>query len=79
MRAPHYFIFHISTRPCISRRPLCLASCSVANEAADVCNSCPYRKSNPDVLMVQTSEMRGRDDAANGLNSTRRWCILVQR
>jgi hypothetical protein len=36
-------------------------------------------KSNPDVLMVQTSEVRGRDDAVNGLNSTRRWCILVQR
>jgi hypothetical protein len=40
---------------------------------------CPYRKSNPDVLMVQTSEMWVGHDAANGLNSTRRWCILVQR
>jgi hypothetical protein len=35
----HYFLFHISTRPCISRRPLSLASRSVANESADVCNS----------------------------------------
>jgi putative transposase len=41
--------------------------------------SCPYRKSNPDVLMVQTTEVRVGHDAANGLNSTRRWCILVQR
>jgi hypothetical protein len=40
---------------------------------------CPYRKSNPDVLMVQASEVRVGDDAANSLNSTRRWCILVQR
>jgi hypothetical protein len=41
--------------------------------------ACPYRKSNPDVLMVQASEVRGGHYAANGLNSTRRWCILVQR
>ena len=40
---------------------------------------CPYRKSNPNVLMVQTSEVRTGHDAANGLNSTQRWCILVQR
>ena len=40
---------------------------------------CPYRKSNPDVLMVQTSEVWGGHDTANGLHSTRRWCILVQR
>jgi hypothetical protein len=39
---------------------------------------CPYRKSNPDVLMVQTSEVWGRHDTANGLHSTRRWCIFVQ-
>ena len=37
------------------------------------------RKSNPDVLMVQTSEVWGWHDTANGLHSTRRWCILVQR
>jgi hypothetical protein len=35
----HYFLFHVSTRACISRRPLSLASRSVANESADVCNS----------------------------------------
>ena len=40
---------------------------------------CPYRKSHPNVLMVQTSEVRIGHDAANGLNSTQRWCILVQR
>jgi hypothetical protein len=32
---------------------------------------CPYRKSNPDVLMVQTSEVWGGHDNANGLHSTR--------
>jgi hypothetical protein len=40
---------------------------------------CPYRKSNPDVSMVQASEVRVGHDAANGLNSTGHWCILVQR
>ncbi len=33
--------------------------------------TCPYRKSNPDVLMVQTSEVWGGHDTANGLHSTR--------
>ena len=41
--------------------------------------TCPYRKSNPNVLMVQTSEVRIGHDAANGLHSTQRWCILIQR
>ena len=53
---------------------------AAAAVAADVRTStCPYRKSNPDVLMVQTSEVCGGHDTANGLHSTRRWCILVQR
>jgi hypothetical protein len=30
-------------------------------------------------MMVQTSEVRIGHDAANGLNGTQRWCILVQR
>jgi hypothetical protein len=29
--------------------------------------ACPYRKSNPDVLMVQISEVWGGHDTANGL------------
>jgi hypothetical protein len=29
---------------------------------------CPYRKSNPHVLMVQSSQERLGDDAANGLD-----------
>jgi hypothetical protein len=41
--------------------------------------ACPYRKSNPDVLMVQTSDVRVGHDAANSQNSTRHWRILVQR
>ena len=40
---------------------------------------CHYRKSTPDVLVVQSSEMWGGHDAANSLNSTRHWCVLVQR
>ena len=44
-----------------------------------IASRCPYRKSNPHVLMVQTSEVWGGHDTANGLHSTRRWCILVQR
>jgi hypothetical protein len=39
----------------------------------------PYRKSNPEVLMVQASEVQVGHDAANSLNSTRCRCILVQR
>jgi hypothetical protein len=31
---------------------------------------CPYRESNPDVLMVQTSEVQGEHDAANALSSS---------
>ena len=29
--------------------------------------------------MVQTSEVRVGHDAAKSLNSTQRWCVLVQR
>jgi hypothetical protein len=39
--------------------------------------TCPYRKSNSDVLMVQSSEVRLGNDAANGLNLPRNRCILV--
>ena len=35
---------------------------------------CPYRKSNPDVLMMQSTE-----NAANGLNTPRNRRILAQR
>jgi hypothetical protein len=38
--------------------------------AAEAAAGCPYRKSNPDVLMVQTSEVWGGHDTANGLHST---------
>jgi hypothetical protein len=42
-------------------------------------NRCPYRKSNPEVLMVQSSEERLRNDAADGLDRPRNRRILVQR
>jgi hypothetical protein len=38
---------------------------------------CPYRKSNSNVLMVQSAEVRLGNDAANGLNLPRNRCILV--
>jgi hypothetical protein len=40
---------------------------------------CPYRKSNPDVLMVQSSHERLGDDAASRLNGPRNRRILAQR
>jgi len=52
---------------------------AIERGATLIYQGCPYRKSNPDVLMVQTSEVWGWHDTANGLHSTRRWCILVQR
>jgi hypothetical protein len=41
--------------------------------------TCPYRKSNPDVLMVQPSEEWVGNDAADGLDRPRNRRILVQR
>ena len=40
---------------------------------------CRYRKSNPEVLMVQSSEERLGNDAADGLDRPRNRRILVQR
>src|SRR5271169_5481831 len=36
-----------------------------------ILSTCPYRKSNPDVLMMQASEERLGDDAADGLDHRR--------
>jgi hypothetical protein len=41
--------------------------------------TCPYRKSNPDVLMVQSAQDRQAENAANGLNTARNRRILAQR
>ena len=41
--------------------------------------SCPYRKLNSNVLMVQSSEEWLGKDAANGLDRPRNRCILAQR
>jgi hypothetical protein len=38
----------------------------------------PYRKSNPEVLMVQSAENGPRLDIAKSLNSTRIGCVLAQ-
>ena len=61
---------------CMRGRGRCLSSSAkeigecyrLAAEAR--CHPCPYRKLNPDVLMVQTPEVRVGYDAANGLKST---------
>ena len=42
-------------------------------------DTCPYRKSNPDVLVMQSSQERRGNDAASGLDRTRNGCILAQR
>jgi hypothetical protein len=48
------------------------------NYAVDTTNtSCPYRKSNPKVLVMQTSENRIGGDPANPLDRARNRCILV--
>ncbi len=44
-----------------------------------VLEACPYRKSNADVLMLQSAEEWLGNDAANGLDRTRNRCILAQR
>ena len=41
--------------------------------------ACPYRKSNPDVLVMQSSQERRGNDAASGLDRARNRCILAQR
>ena len=40
---------------------------------------CPYRKSNPNVLMMQSAQDRQAENAANGLNTARNRRILAQR
>jgi hypothetical protein len=45
----------------------------------DVRFTCPYRKSNPNVSMVQSSEERLGNDVANRLDDTRNRRILAQR
>jgi hypothetical protein len=41
--------------------------------------ACPYRKSNPDVLMVQSAQDRQAENAASRLNTARNRRILAQR
>ena len=40
---------------------------------------CPYRKSDPDVFVVQSAEMRLYDDPADALNFARNRRVLIQR
>ena len=41
--------------------------------------SCPYRKSDPNVLVMQSAEMRLCEDPSDDLNFPRHGCVLVQR
>ena len=47
-------------------------------EQSGLLGPCAYRKSNPEVLMMQSSQERLGNDAANGLDCPRNWRILVQ-
>ncbi len=40
---------------------------------------CACRKSNPDILVVQSTQDRTAENASSSLNGSRRWRILVQR
>jgi hypothetical protein len=44
----------------------------------NVLRRCPYRKSNPEVLMVQSAENGPRLNIPKSLNSTPNRCILAQ-
>jgi hypothetical protein len=41
--------------------------------------ACPYGKSKPDVLMVQSAQHRQAENAANSLNTARNRRVLAQR
>jgi hypothetical protein len=38
---------------------------------------CPFRKSYPDVLVVQSSQNRNGDDGASALNCSMQWHVLL--
>ena len=40
-------------------------------------NPCPFRKSYPDVLVVQSSQNRNGDDGASALNCSMQWHVLL--
>ena len=41
--------------------------------------SCPYRKSDADVLVMQSAEMGRCEDPTDALNFARDRCVLIQR
>jgi hypothetical protein len=51
----------------------------VGMEQSDPRNGCPYRKSDRNVLVMQSAEMWLCEDSADSLNFARDWCVLVQR
>jgi hypothetical protein len=45
----------------------------------DALNACACRKSNPDILVMQSTQDRTAKNVSSSLNGARYWCILVQR
>ena len=65
-------------REVVARRIFDLGQGGISDKK-QLADGCPYRKSNPEVLMVQSSEERLGNDAADGLDRPRNRRILVQR
>ena len=42
-------------------------------------NGCPYRELDPNVLVVQSTEMRPRKNPSEAMDFARNGCVLVQR
>ena len=40
---------------------------------------CPYRKLDPDVVMVQSSDHRNGLDSTGAMNRPMVWCVFTQR
>jgi transposase len=82
MRAGLYRPVHVKTlrsqklRMLLTHRKL-LQSKAIAIE--NDLRACPYRKSNPHVLMVQSTKHRSHFDAPGALNVPPNWRVLAQR
>src|SRR6266404_4427880 len=61
-------------------KPLSALSIETADRTEEIeCEACPYRKSNPNVLVMQPTDMRLRNNPADALNFARNRGVLVQR
>jgi len=60
-----------------SRRTQCVCDC--ADACLHLSHRCACRKSNPDILVMQSTQDRTAKNVSSSLNGARYWCILVQR